>query len=50
MNNTMRLRPKIQILILALSMVLLTIGVIRGEPWRIMEFAIFICLECIGIG
>ena len=25
-------------------------GVIRGEQWEIMDKAVKICLECIGIG
>ena len=37
-------------LLLALGIVFIFIGVFRGEPGMILQKAIRICLECIGIG
>ena len=37
-------------LLLALGAVFLLLGVIRGEPGIILQKAIRVCLECIGIG
>ena len=36
--------------VLAAGIGLLGIGILRGEPGMILEKAIRICLECIGIG
>ena len=36
--------------ILALGIVLLVLGIYRGEPTEILQKAILVCLECIGIG
>ena len=37
-------------LLLALGIAFIFIGVYRGEPGLILQKAIRICLECIGIG
>jgi hypothetical protein len=36
--------------ILILSLVAIVIGVSRGEVLEVLNKAIYICLECIGIG
>ncbi len=35
---------------IVLSLVLITVGVMRGEALEVLTKAINICLECIGIG
>ena len=40
----------IPFLFLALSIVMIGIGVLREEPMIVLNKAINICLECIGIG
>ena len=37
-------------LLLALAAAFIFIGIFRGEPGLILQKAIRICLECIGIG
>ena len=37
-------------LLLALGIIFVFIGIFRGEPGLILQKAIRICLECIGIG
>ncbi|MDD3930798.1 MAG: CD1871A family CXXC motif-containing protein [Eubacteriales bacterium] len=41
---------QIRLLILAISVVCLTAGLLRQEPLRVLQRAIQICLGCIGIG
>ena len=36
--------------LLALGLVFVFVGILRGEPGMILQKAIRICLECIGIG
>ena len=36
--------------LLALSLLLMTLGLANGEPARVMQKAVRVCLECIGIG
>jgi len=36
--------------ILSAGLVLMVLGIIRGEQQEILTKAIFVCLECIGIG
>lgn len=36
--------------LLALSLLLITLGVWQEQPLRVMQKAIRVCLECIGIG
>lgn len=36
--------------LLALSLLLITIGLWQQEPLRVMQKAVRVCLECIGIG
>ena len=40
----------LQIILLAAGLVMAAIGVARGEAQEILEKAIIICMECIGIG
>ncbi len=37
-------------LLLALAGVFLFVGILRGEPCMVLQKAIRVCLECIGIG
>lgn len=36
--------------LLALSVALITVGVAAGQPALVMQKAVQVCLECIGIG
>jgi len=40
----------IQITILAIGIVMMAVGLYRGEALEILRKAIFVCMECIGIG
>ncbi|MBR7063994.1 MAG: hypothetical protein IKI31_02440 [Treponema sp.] len=39
-----------KILLVTLSLVLIGVGLLNGDPLAIFQKAIFICMECIGIG
>lgn len=43
-------RQFLQLLFMASGIVLLAVGVFRGELETLLTKAIYICLECIGIG
>ena len=43
-------RPVIQIGLLVLGAVLIALGLVAGEADAILQRAIFVCLECIGLG
>ncbi|MDY4888483.1 MAG: CD1871A family CXXC motif-containing protein [Sphaerochaetaceae bacterium] len=36
--------------VLALSLILITVGIVIGEPGDVASKATFVCMECIGIG
>jgi len=40
----------VQIIIFAAGVVLMTLGIFRGELAEILRKGVTICLECIGIG
>lgn len=42
--------PVVSIGILALSVVLIAIGIVNKEHLEVMQKAVRVCLECIGIG
>ena len=46
-----KFKPRKQpFVLIAIFIVLMIIGITLGEPTRVMEQAIAICLSCIGIG
>jgi len=54
-NKTIKITKNIitnilSFVILISGVVLMIIGIFRGEPEDIMRKAIVVCLECIGIG
>jgi len=44
------LRLVLPITALITGLVMMTIGIMQGEPQKIFQKAVIICLECIGIG
>jgi len=44
------IKPVVLTVILLLGFSLMILGILRGELHEIMQKAIFVCLECIGIG
>jgi len=36
--------------LLGTAAVLIAVGLLRGEQWDVMQKAVRVCLECIGIG
>lgn len=49
-NRELKTRIIIAIILLAISAVLVTAGVMRGEVFIVFTKAVHICLECIGLG
>ena len=49
-NKERKTRVIIAIILLVISAVLVTAGVIRGEVFIVFTKAVHICLECIGLG
>lgn len=47
---TRRVRTVIRVCCLAAGFVLVTAGIWRGEASEVLDKAVRICLECIGIG
>ena len=45
-----RMRHRTAAALILLAAVLIAAGVLRGDPSAVMNKAIFICLECIGVG
>lgn len=45
-----RAAPVIRVVLLAASVALLIMGVLRGDPQAVLSKARVICMECIGIG
>ena len=50
MGTDMRKRIVLQIALLAVGLVLMGAGVLRGELMEIFRKGTVICMECIGIG
>lgn len=44
------MRKKVPFILLTLFVVLWLVGILTGEPSRVLEQARSICLQCIGIG
>lgn len=42
--------PLIRVIVLGLSLALIVIGILRREHLEVLQKAVRICLECIGIG
>lgn len=40
----------VRIIILSVAVSMLVFGIFRGEPAAVLQKAVRICLECIGIG
>ncbi len=47
---TQRLRTRVSLAILAVGILLAAAGVILGQHADVWRKAIFICMECIGLG
>ena len=45
-----KLRNAAWLILLGVGLCFLVIGILRGEHLAVLEKAIMICLECIGIG
>ena len=45
-----RQRTILRVLALAAGVLCVGIGILRGEPAAVLQKAVRICLECIGIG
>jgi len=45
-----RKRPWLAFAFLSLGLLWLILGLISGEYWSVVEKAITVCLDCIGIG
>jgi hypothetical protein len=43
-------RGRATVLLLAAALVLIAIGIAQGEPGDVLQKAVHICMECIGIG
>jgi len=43
-------RPCLALGLLSLGLLWLILGLISGEYWSVVEKAITVCLDCIGIG
>ena len=50
MNRTFDKKAGAQLLFLLLSLAFLVCGVMRGEADTVLNKAIKLCLECVGIG
>ena len=46
----LRRSHSLQICLLAAGVILLVVGVLHGEAGTVLMKAVYICLECIGIG
>lgn len=44
------LNPAVKYAILVLAVVLIALGVWQGEAGEVLQKAVHICLECIGVG
>ena len=49
-NKSFRKRYILQISLIALALSFIAVGIIRGDAVAVFRKAVFICMECIGIG
>ena len=42
--------PALRLGLLALAVLLITAGAVLGEPGEVLQKAVHVCLECIGVG
>ena len=49
MVGVVSMKYKIKYLIMVISLILIILGIYRGEVAEVLQKAINICLECIGI-
>lgn len=43
-------KTRVRILLLAVAAIMIVAGIYEGQPESVLQKAIHICLECIGIG
>ncbi len=46
----MKSRPTAALVVLLLGAAMIAFGVVRGEPDIVLQKAVRICMECIGLG
>ncbi|MEA4946207.1 MAG: CD1871A family CXXC motif-containing protein [Oscillospiraceae bacterium] len=44
------LKPAVKYVVLVLAVVLIALGLWQGEAGEVLQKAVHICLECIGVG
>ena len=49
-NNIFQKTLVFRILLLGIAVAFITIGIMRGDALAVFRKAVFICMECIGIG
>ena len=50
MNNIFQKDLVFRILLLGIAVAFIVIGIMRGDALAVFRKAVFICMECIGIG
>lgn len=50
MNVYLTVKSKLKFVILALAVLMMAYGILRGEAAVVLKKATAVCLECIGIG
>lgn len=49
-NNIFQKTLALRILLLGIAVAFIAIGIMRGDALAVFRKAVFICMECIGIG
>ncbi|HOE08385.1 MAG TPA: CD1871A family CXXC motif-containing protein [Treponemataceae bacterium] len=50
MKNRIRVSKNLSLILIIASILFITAGLLQGDFFSVMGKAVFICLECIGIG